>query len=153
MIFRFMKLIINKNQIDSSPEQFLRRVGYGYIRDRQRDKESFVRRLGSGFYPRLHMYASKRGNSIVFDLHLDQKQASYAGSHMHNAEYDGEVVEAEIRRIKSLLGQGTGSKEPSNTAGRQGAEEDKDLLDKIGHGELPKEVGKPEKKSWWKKLF
>jgi len=99
----FMKLIINKDQIDVSPEQFLRKAGYGYIRDRQAGHDSFVRRLGSGFYPRLHMYVEEQGDKIIFNLHLDQKQASYAGAHAHNAEYEGEVVEAEIERLESLI--------------------------------------------------
>ena len=86
-----------------SPEQFLRRAGYGYIRDRRTGAESFVRRLGSGFYPRLHMYFEEQNEKIIFNIHLDQKQASYEGAHMHNAEYDGEIVEAEIERIKGFI--------------------------------------------------
>ncbi len=151
-----MKLIINKNQIEGAAEQFLRRAGYGYIRDRQRGKESFVRRLGSGFYPRLHMYAQDRGEQIIFDLHLDQKQASYQGSHMHNAEYEGEIVKVEIERLKSLLEQeirnteqGTRNKE-HRTGNRDGSE---DLLDRIGPGKLPAKAEKPAKKSWWRRLF
>ena len=93
------------------PEQFLRRAGYGYIRDRRSGQESFVRRFGAGFYPRLHMYfeekpsaGSGRDGQIIFNLHLDQKQASYEGAdHMHNADHDGPVVEAEIERIKGFV--------------------------------------------------
>lgn len=85
------------------PEQFLRQAGYGYIRDHQTGMDSFVRRLGKGFYPRLHMYAVEKDNKIILDLHLDQKQASYAGAHKHNAEYEGEVVETEIERLKQLI--------------------------------------------------
>ncbi len=59
--------------------------------------------MGSGHYPRFHIYIKREDDKIVLDLHLDQKQASYAGSHMHNAEYDGEVVESEIKRLKSLI--------------------------------------------------
>ena len=98
-----MKLTISKNQLNMAPEQFLRRAGYGYIRDRRSGKDSFVRRLGNGFYPRLHMYVSERDDQIIFNLHLDQKQASYAGAHAHNAEYDGEVIEAEIERLRGLI--------------------------------------------------
>ena len=98
-----MKLIIEKSQLDMHPEQFLRQAGYGYIRDYQTGQDSFVRRLGKGFYPRLHMYAVEKNNKIIFDLHLDQKQASYPGAYEHNAEYEGEVVGAEIERLKSLI--------------------------------------------------
>lgn len=98
-----MKLTINKNKLNIPPEQFLRRSGYGFIRDRRTGKESFVRRLGSNFYPRLHMYVLQEGENVVFNLHLDQKQASYEGSHMHSGEYDGPVVEGEIARLRSAL--------------------------------------------------
>jgi hypothetical protein len=40
---------------------------------------------------------------IVIEMHLDQKQASYTGVKMHNAEYDGEVVEAEMANLKNLM--------------------------------------------------
>ncbi len=94
-------------------EQFLRRAGYGYIRDRRSGQESFVRRFGAGFYPRLHMYFEEKGEQIIFNLHLDQKQASYEGAnHMHNADHEGPVVEAEIERLKKHIThnmeQGTG---------------------------------------------
>lgn len=98
-----MKLIINKNRFNMAPEQFLRRAGYAYIRDRKTGLDSFARRLGGGFYPRLHMYADEQGDNIIFNLHLDQKQPSYPGAPAHNAEYGGEVVEEEIERLEKLI--------------------------------------------------
>ncbi|MBU4257003.1 hypothetical protein KJ586_02185 [Patescibacteria group bacterium] len=98
-----MKLVVNKNQLNMAPEQFLRRAGYAYIRDRKTGLDSFARRLGAGFYPRLHMYAGEQGDNLIFNLHLDQKQASYRGARAHNAEYEGEVVEREIERLRGLL--------------------------------------------------
>ena len=82
----------------------LRGAGYAFHHDRKMDKDSFVRRLGNGFYPRFHLYVDdSRSDRVVFDLHLDQKQASYKGSHMHSAEYEGELVSAEISRLKSYI--------------------------------------------------
>ncbi|MFH1822987.1 MAG: hypothetical protein ABH830_04795 [Patescibacteria group bacterium] len=98
-----MKLVIEKNKINMAAEQFLRRAGYAYIQDRQTGNDSFVRRLGSNFYPRFHMYLEEEAKKIIFNLHLDQKKPSYAGAHAHNAEYDGEVVEQEVERLRSLL--------------------------------------------------
>lgn len=98
-----MKLIINKNQISENPESWLRRVGYGLIEDHRRGVMSFVRRLGNDFYPRLHLYFEAEGEKIIFSIHLDQKQASYEGSHMHNAEYDSELVAEEIERLKQII--------------------------------------------------
>lgn len=166
-----MKLIVNKANIPGHPEHFLRQAGYGFIRDSRRDKESFVRRLGSGFYPRLHMYVEYLGNDVVFDLHLDQKQASYAGARMHNAEHDGEIVENEIARLKSLLSYNVqhitrndvqshsshpasrnsqSKSNPPNSLYQGG--NNKELIDKIG-GDRDYANFKPEqekKKSWWR---
>ncbi len=140
-----MKLILNKNQLDRTPEQWLRRAGYAYIRDRQRDKESFVRRLGNYHYPRLHMYVSENNDKIIFDLHLDQKQASYQGSRMHNAEHDSEVVGAEIERLKNLVADKQQLVDSNNNS-------EVDLLSSLGQGEYETGV-KKEKKSWWKRMF
>ena len=102
-----MKLVVGKNQIKEQPEQFLRRAGYGFIIDRRTGNESFVRRLSRNHYPRLHMYVKETGEKIEFNLHLDQKKASYPGAHAHNAEYDGEVVEGEIKRLTELISHNT----------------------------------------------
>jgi len=99
-----MKLIVSREQLPENPEQFLRHAGFGLIFDSRRGVNSFVRRLGRDFYPRIHLYAEEQGGQVVFDLHLDQKQASYPGAHMHNAEYDGEIIVQEVARLKSLLG-------------------------------------------------
>ncbi len=98
-----MKFVINKNQISEQPEQFLRRAGYAFLRDRHTGQDSFTRRLGSNFYPRFHIYITHMGGNAVINLHLDQKRPRYQGAKAHNAEYDGEVVEQEITRLKSLI--------------------------------------------------
>ena len=61
-----------------------------------------MRRLNRGFYPRFHLYLEEQNGQVIFNLHLDQKQASYQGAQAHNAEYDGDLVEAEMARIKSF---------------------------------------------------
>ncbi|MBI2459354.1 MAG: hypothetical protein HYV53_02250 [Parcubacteria group bacterium] len=96
-----MRLILDKNVLDQAPEQLLRQAGYAYLMDRRTGQESYARRFGRGFYPRFHLYLEEQGGQVIFNLHLDQKQASYEGAHAHNAEYDGELVEEEMRRIKS----------------------------------------------------
>ncbi len=98
-----MKLILDKNILDQAPEQLLRQAGYAYLMDRNTGQESYVRRFGRGFYPRFHLYLEEQGNQAILNLHLDQKQASYEGAHAHNAEYDGDLVEQEIARIKSYV--------------------------------------------------
>ena len=135
-----MKLIIGKNQINMAPEQWLRKAGYAYIRDRRSGQDSFTRRLGNNFYPRFHVYFDADGEKIIFNLHLDQKQASYAGAHKHNAEYGGEVVATEIARLKNFVGGGNISAAI-------------DPLDRMGVGEYDKKAKPGLKKSWWKRIF
>jgi len=98
-----MKIVIKKENLPMSAEQIARRASYGFIYDKQRGKGSFVRHPNRGRYPRFHMYLKEEGGKIIFDLHLDQKQVSYKGAHMHNAEYEGEAVEQEILRIKKII--------------------------------------------------
>lgn len=125
-----MKLILNKKALNINPERLLRQAGYGFIEDRRRGTASFVRRLGRNFYPRFHMYSEEAGDKIIFNLHLDQKKPSYQGSHAHNAEYGGVVVQNEINRLKDLL-----RKEARDPGAVVGKEE-----------EL-------EEKNWWQKFF
>lgn len=97
-----MDLILQKSQI-GNPLDALRRAGYFPFRDPKTGDESFVCRLGVDFYPRFHLYVKEGGDSLNFSLHLDQKQASYGGSHMHNGEYEGENIEKEIERLRGWL--------------------------------------------------
>ncbi|MDD4271910.1 MAG: hypothetical protein PHF50_03860 [Patescibacteria group bacterium] len=98
-----MKLILDKNILDQAPENLLRQAGYAFLTDRRTGQESYVRRFGRGFYPRFHLYLEEQNSQVILNLHLDQKQASYEGAHAHNAEYEGEVVEAEMARIKNFV--------------------------------------------------
>lgn len=125
-----MKLIVEKDKLSMASGRFLRRAGYGYIRDRRSGQESYVRRLGVGFYPRLHIYFEEQGDKVAFNLHLDQKQPSYAGAGAHNADYDGEVVAGEIERLKNFI---------TYNAERESHDAVKDK--------------KEAKKSWWRRFF
>ncbi len=69
---------------------------------------AFIRPLtsaGSG-YPRFHVYVKIDGISreTQINLHLDQKKPIYSGATAHSGEYDGELVEKEVERIKKILG-------------------------------------------------
>lgn len=109
-----MKLTVKREQLNENPESFLHHSGWGLIHDRRRGVSSFVKRLGSGFYPRLHLYVDERDGLVTFNMHMDQKETSYEGQHMHNAEYDNELVAAEILSIKMSLGLGSGSVSQNN---------------------------------------
>ncbi|MFH1412939.1 MAG: hypothetical protein ABIG10_02835 [bacterium] len=98
-----MQLKLDKNQLSGNYIQFLRKAGYGYLKDKKTGQESFVRPVQGGFYPRFHIYAKETESELVLNLHLDQKKPSYKGSSAHNAEYEGFVVEQEMARLKSLI--------------------------------------------------
>jgi hypothetical protein len=103
-----MQLVVNKKQLGEAPETWLRHAGYAFIPEREDGERSFARRLTRDFYPRFHVYFTAANNNqgeeiVTFNLHLDQKRPGYQGFNRHNAEYDGEVVEREMERLKSFL--------------------------------------------------
>lgn len=102
-----MKLQLSKKQLLVAPAIWLREAGYVYIEDRKSGQTSYARRLTRDFYPRFHVYFQEVKETaghefIIFNLHLDQKQPGYVGYNRHNAEYDSEIVVAEIERLKKL---------------------------------------------------
>lgn len=157
-----MKLVVPKNILPGQAPQFLRSAGYAFIIDHRDNKESFVRRLEAGHYPRLHLYVDDLGDQVSFNLHLDQKQTSYAGHSRHNAEYDGPVVEAEINYLRSLLhlpahGSDQYSRGPkADTQGRQPdiapTPAEPIPTPQIRRGYYDK-TAPPQKRSWWQRLF
>lgn len=80
-------------------------MGYAPILDRRSAKESWVRLLGRGHYPRFHIYLKQYERKTIFTLHLDQKQSTIPlkGIRRHGGEYDSSVVAAEVERIKRWL--------------------------------------------------
>lgn len=85
-----------------SPVDFLRSLGYAF--DRQvGDEWSCMRRLMGHDYPRFHAYIKKDGEALIVNLHLDQKKPSYGTNHAHSGEYDGELIEREMERIRKAV--------------------------------------------------
>ena len=103
-----------KIETNKSMSDVIRTISYSATYLQDRDQVSVVRKLGMGDYPRFHLYIKpsfakasdgqgKNGQEFNFNLHLDQKKPSYKGSHAHSGEYEGELIEREVERIKSLL--------------------------------------------------
>lgn len=94
-------------QIDNRNENIVRlsrKIGYGILKfDSQKQEYNLVCPVGGRYYPRFHIYLKLESGNLYFNLHLDQKQPSYKGSHAHSGEYDGKLVEEEAERIKSIL--------------------------------------------------
>lgn len=149
-----MKLIIPQGRLNTNYPAFLRQAGYLYITDhRQGGKESFVRSLARGNYPRFHLYVGEGREGLVFNLHLDQKQASYQGHHMHNAEYDGELVNAELSRLAKLAGLKTANDPLPPAYDPDAVKRFVGPASPLGHAKLDDFVGqddKVKKKPWWK---
>ncbi|MGB3988815.1 MAG: hypothetical protein WBK67_03950 [Minisyncoccales bacterium] len=83
---------------------FMRRAGYLCLgRGSDEAEFSFVRSFGRSGYPRFHLFIRfDKGKDAIFNLHIDQKKPVYAGSRAHAAEYEGPLIEEEMRRIESL---------------------------------------------------
>jgi len=93
-----MQITIKTNK---SAINLMRRSGYASLRQNENTGEiSFIKRAGENNYPRFHVYIKKDGKIITINLHLDQKKPSYSGSHAHNAEYEGSLLNKEVNRIK-----------------------------------------------------
>ena len=100
--------------INKSISNLMRTIGYQPAYFQKEGEVSIVRQLSRDDYPRFHLYIKERKsldtavsrdklNTYVFNLHLDQKKLSYKGNHAHSGEYEGNIIEVETERIKSLL--------------------------------------------------
>lgn len=86
-----------------NPHSMLQQCGYALNRDPNNDAINYVRRLGSYFYPRFHVYVQKVENGVLhLSLHLDMKKPTYIKGRAHSGEYDGDQVEQEMFRIKAM---------------------------------------------------
>jgi len=80
-----------------------RKIGYLILEAKTPNEYNMVRKITGQNYPRFHIYLKTAGEKYFFNLHLDQKEPSYEGSHAHSGEYFGPVVEQEADRIKQIL--------------------------------------------------
>ena len=98
-----MKFIL-KGPFKENIYNLMRNAGYHFQRKDERTGELTFARPPRD-YPRFHLYlkANIEVSEIVFDLHLDQKRPIYRGAPAHAGEYDGEMVEAEAKRIRENL--------------------------------------------------
>ena len=84
----------------------MRTIGYMPAYFQKPGEVSIVRQISRNDYPRFHLYIKPIPGAVggySFNLHLDQKKASYEGSTGHSGDYDGPVVEGEAERIQQLL--------------------------------------------------
>ncbi len=96
-----MKIIIPIPK--DNPRTLIRRCGYSEHYDNRSGQTSYAKRLDRGIFPKFHVYLSERADGIEVSLHIDQKQPSYGVGHMHSGDYEGPLVESELRRIKEFF--------------------------------------------------
>ena len=96
-----MKFIILKSRENLT--SIARKIGYIPIRTNDQNEFSMERPLTRNDYPRFHIYAKEGGEEFSLNLHLDQRKPSYAGTSAHAGEYEGDIINQEIERIKSLI--------------------------------------------------
>ena len=88
--------------LQKSISEISREISYLII-DSNLNQYNMVRKLAGQNYPRFHIYVKQQGQDFIFSLHLDQKAPIYKGTHAHNGEYFGPVVDEEADRIKEIL--------------------------------------------------
>lgn len=88
--------------LSDNARNLLRRLGYGEQRTRA-GQISYVKRVAGERFPRYHAYVEDRNGGIQVNLHVDQKEASYEGTSAHAGEYEGPVVEREMKRIAEFV--------------------------------------------------
>lgn len=98
-----MKIKVYKNKLPIAPEMFMRQAGYVYNAGQGDKQDSFERVLSRTGYPKFHIYINYEADAVELNLHLDQKKPSYKGVKAHSGEHEGEVVEEEVKRLKSLI--------------------------------------------------
>ncbi|MFC1598770.1 hypothetical protein ACFL2U_02055 [Patescibacteria group bacterium] len=117
-----MKIEFNQ-KFNQSADFLIRRCAYGLVRDPRADERSYSRRLGHDIYPRFHVYINSE-DPLVYNLHLDQKQASYQGQTAHSGDYDSDIVQKEGQRIYQTV--------LALKAGEENEHEEEDLREEKG---------------------
>ncbi|MCB9802685.1 hypothetical protein H6761_01530 [Candidatus Nomurabacteria bacterium] len=92
-----MKFIISTKAVN--PLALFRSLGY----HPDRFGKSYIRRLASLDFPRFHVYLKQKPEGLEANIHLDQKGACYEGTTAHSGDYDGDVLDREVTRIKNIL--------------------------------------------------
>lgn len=99
-----MKMVV-RGKLPDTHHNIMRKIGYGQVVDPRAREISYQRRLASGRYPRFHVYLGGTSNEMVIKIHIDQKKASYKGHTAHSGEYEGPLVEEELKRIQQAITQ------------------------------------------------
>jgi hypothetical protein len=89
--------------VKDSVTEVARQIGYVIIDSDGAGEYNLVKKVSWDNFPRFHIYLKTQGETFIFNIHLDQKRPSYAGSHAHSGEYFGPVIEDEVDRIEQII--------------------------------------------------
>ncbi len=81
----------------------MRKCGYMPWRDPRSGETSYIRRLGTGYYPRFHIKAKRMGSQIIFDLHLDSRRPMHKIGIRTYEDEESRIVSSEADRIKAYI--------------------------------------------------
>lgn len=102
-MFFNMRIILPDN-LNTNIVNLLRQLGYAAHVNPHNRKLNFQKSLSSERYPRFHVYIDENNEKKYLHLHLDQKKPGYIKGKMHNAEYEGEKILEEAKRIEQAMG-------------------------------------------------
>jgi hypothetical protein len=98
-----MRLSIQDKERYKNIPALLREAGYRPELNRRTGQTSYIKSASGGAFPRFHVYVDETDLGWIINLHLDQKAPSYGGTSAHGGEYDGDVVEQEIGRLRGVM--------------------------------------------------
>ena len=84
--------------LSDNARNLMRRLGYGE-QNKKSGQTAFIKRVTNAEFPRYHAYVEDVNGGLQVNVHIDQKAASYEGSHAHSGEYEGPLVEQEMKYI------------------------------------------------------
>lgn len=90
-------------KIQLSINEIAKLIGYSEFQFHKKEGFSMVRQLGKVRHPRFHLYGERKNGSILFRLHLDQKETLHEKLLDRIDIYDGDMVRAEVGRIQGIL--------------------------------------------------
>ena len=91
-----------KESFRENTYNLMRKIGYHFLRRGGQRNESEFARPSKG-YPRFHLFIKTKDDTLILNLHLDQKKPIYEGAPAHAGEYNSKLVLEEAERIKETL--------------------------------------------------
>ena len=81
----------------------MRKCGYMPWRDPRSGENSYIRRLGAGYYPRFHVKIKRAGIAVIIDLHLDARRPMHKKGIRSFEDSESDIVIREAQRISNIV--------------------------------------------------